>query len=67
MKVPRDVRCVKVNYNDKGQLADALRGVHTVLSFIVVQQDSGNVSQKTLVDACVDAGVTRFAPSEWAG
>ncbi|CAL1706137.1 unnamed protein product [Somion occarium] len=61
-----DVTYVKVNYQDKNQLANVLRGVHTVLSFIAVQTDTGNSSQKNLIDAAVVAGVKRFAPSEWA-
>ncbi|OQE05409.1 hypothetical protein PENVUL_c024G04326 [Penicillium vulpinum] len=57
----------RVDYNDKEQLVQALQDIHTVLSFIVVAQDKGNVSQRNLIDACVIAGVKRFAPSEWAG
>jgi hypothetical protein len=54
----------KVNgYSDKVELAAELKGVHTVLSFI--SQDPDNVAQKTLIDACIEAGVKRFAPSEW--
>ena len=45
---------------------DALRNVDVVLSFILPFSDSGNIAQKTLIDACIDAGVRRFAPSEWA-
>lgn len=37
-----------------------------MLSFIVVHSDVGNVSQRNLIDAAVQAGVKRFAPSEWA-
>lgn len=55
------------DYTDTGKLVDILQGVHTVLSFIVVAQDKGNVSQRNLIDACVKAGVKRFAPSDWAG
>ncbi|KAK7402525.1 hypothetical protein QQX98_011733 [Neonectria punicea] len=56
----------KVDYHDKQQLVDALKGVHTVLSFIVVVQDQGNVAQINLIDACIEVGVKKFAPSEWA-
>lgn len=56
----------KVNYEDKQQLTESLRGIDTVLSFILVHNDPGNMSQKSLIDACVAAGVRRFAPSEWA-
>jgi hypothetical protein len=38
-----------------------------MLSFIVVQNDPGNISQINLIDAAVGAGVKRFAPSEWGG
>jgi hypothetical protein len=40
--------------------------VHTVLSFIHVQSDPGNINQKNLIKAAIEAGVKRFAPSEWA-
>jgi hypothetical protein len=55
------------DYADATRLVDILQGVHTVLSFIVVAQDKGNLSQRNLIDACVKAGVKRFAPSDWAG
>ena len=43
------------------------RKIDTVLSFIQPISDSqdNNRSQKTLIDACIKAGVRRFAPSEW--
>ncbi|WEW59170.1 hypothetical protein PRK78_004639 [Emydomyces testavorans] len=53
-----------VDYQDQEGLIDALKGVDTVLSF--VSSDPDNQTQKALVDACVAAGVKRFAPSEWA-
>lgn len=56
---------VKVDYGDVEQLTQVLQGVDTVLCFIVVHMDENNVSQKTLIDAAVRAGVRRFAPSEW--
>jgi hypothetical protein len=55
----------QVDYNDKYGLSEALRGVHTVLSFIQVLSDPDQQSQKNLIDACVTAGVKRFAPSEY--
>lgn len=61
------VTWVKANYEDVEQLAKVLQGVDTVLSFIVVHTDPGNVAQKTLIDAAVRAGVRRLAPSEWTG
>jgi hypothetical protein len=60
------VTWVKTNYENVEQLADTLRGIDTVLSFIVTHADLGNVAQKNLIDAAVRAGVRRFAPSEWA-
>ena len=57
---------VKTNYEDLGRLTETLRGVDTVLSFIVAHADPGTVAQKKLIDAAVRAGVRRFAPSEWA-
>ncbi|KAF7554861.1 hypothetical protein G7Z17_g2631 [Cylindrodendrum hubeiense] len=54
-----------VAYDDKSDLVDALKGTHTVLSFIQVMKDTGNQSQKSLIDAAIIAGVKRFAPSEW--
>ncbi|KAH6714896.1 hypothetical protein BKA61DRAFT_548605 [Leptodontidium sp. MPI-SDFR-AT-0119] len=57
---------VKVDYLDKQQLAQVLQGMHTVLSFITVVKDPGNRAQINLIDACVEVGVKRFAPSEWA-
>ncbi|KAK0647978.1 hypothetical protein B0T16DRAFT_407537 [Cercophora newfieldiana] len=62
---PVGVTWVKVNYESVDDLADALQGVDTVLSFIVVHMDPMNTSQKNLINAAVRAGVRRFAPSEW--
>ncbi|MCJ1401942.1 hypothetical protein MMC11_005159 [Xylographa trunciseda] len=58
------VKWVKANYADPKQLAQILQGVHTVLSFI--QDDPESTVQKNLIDAAVQAGVKRFAPSEWS-
>jgi hypothetical protein len=60
------VSWIKTNYQEPKRLIEILKGVHTVLSFIVTQSDPGNVSQKNLIDASIQAGVKRFAPSEWA-
>ncbi|KAB5580227.1 hypothetical protein GE09DRAFT_1279195 [Coniochaeta sp. 2T2.1] len=54
-----------VDYNDKDDLVKALQGIHTVLSFIQLLSDPGQKSQRNLIDACVLAGVERFAPSEY--
>ena len=42
------------------------KDVEVVLNFIVVVNDPGNKVSKLLVDAAIEAGVKRFAPSEWA-
>ncbi|KAM0148892.1 hypothetical protein ACHAPG_009754 [Botrytis cinerea] len=55
-----------VDYSDKAALVNALEGVDTVLSFIITFNDPNNQSQINLIDACIEAGVRRFAPSEWA-
>ncbi|KAL6354237.1 hypothetical protein LRP88_12571 [Fusarium phalaenopsidis] len=60
------VRWVQANYQDKAELVQLLKGIHTVLSFIAVHLDPENQAQKNLIDASVEAGVTRFAPSEWS-
>lgn len=54
-----------VDYDDSKTLVEALRGIHTVLSFVNTSTDSNNNAQKKLIDACVTAGVKRFAPSEY--
>ncbi|KAF7185533.1 Oxidoreductase BOA1 [Pseudocercospora fuligena] len=57
----------KVDYCDIDSLANTLKGVHTLLSFITPQTDKDNVVQKNLINAAIKAGVKRFAPSEWVG
>ncbi|KAJ5934582.1 hypothetical protein N7466_004129 [Penicillium verhagenii] len=59
------VTWVKTDYTDVNLLAEALQGVNTVLSF-VTEQDIASPIQKNLIDAAIQAGVKRFAPSEWA-
>ncbi|KAK4501345.1 hypothetical protein PRZ48_007153 [Zasmidium cellare] len=60
------VTWVQTDYQDIPQLEEILREVHTVLSFITTQSDPENTVQKNLIDAAIQAGVKRFAPSEWA-
>ncbi|CVL03168.1 hypothetical protein FPRO06_01841 [Fusarium proliferatum] len=60
------VSWIKADYNNKAELVNLFRGVETVLSFLAVHLDPGNETQKRLIDAAVEAGVKRFAPSEWA-
>lgn len=57
---------MQVDYSDKENLTQVLKGVDVVLSFVTPQTDSDNVAQKNLIDASIQAGVKRFAPSEWA-
>lgn len=63
---PQGVTWIHAEYENPKQLVEVLKGVHTVLSFITPQSDPGNVAQRNLIDASVQAGVKRFAPSEWA-
>ncbi|KAI2615531.1 NAD(P)-binding protein [Hypoxylon sp. NC1633] len=60
-----NVKWVQTNY-EKGELVGLFHGVETVLCFFPVHLDAGNATQKRLIDAAVEAGVKRFAPSEWA-
>ncbi|KAI0535080.1 hypothetical protein GGR58DRAFT_24736 [Xylaria digitata] len=59
------VKWQAVDYNDKRALIKALRGIHTVLSFVQLLSDPEQKAQKNLIDAAVRAGVKRFAPSEY--
>ncbi|KAI1116243.1 hypothetical protein F5Y14DRAFT_459325 [Nemania sp. NC0429] len=54
-----------VDYNDKEMLTEALRGTHTLLSFVQVLSDIDQRAQRNLIDAAIGAGVRRFAPSEY--
>ncbi|KAK2606326.1 hypothetical protein QQS21_003257 [Conoideocrella luteorostrata] len=61
----RGVHWVQTTFKDKAQLVKLFGDVEVVLNFIVVHNDPGNESARLLVDAAVEAGVKRFAPSEW--
>ena len=63
--MPHGTAWIKTSYEDTKELAEALKGVHTVLSFIG-EKDPESPLQRNLIDAAVQAGVKRFAPSEWA-
>ncbi|OTA99708.1 hypothetical protein M426DRAFT_16173 [Hypoxylon sp. CI-4A] len=63
--LPR-VKWVQTNYQDKEELVRLFKGVETVLCFFAVHLDPGSLIQKRLIDAAIEAGVKRFAPSEWA-
>ncbi|RGP73559.1 hypothetical protein FLONG3_6296 [Fusarium longipes] len=66
-EVAPGVKWFKTDYQDVDKLAKILQGVHTVLSFMSVSPgDTASNTQKCLIDAAVQAGVKRFAPSEWA-
>ncbi|KAJ3539169.1 hypothetical protein NM208_g5595 [Fusarium decemcellulare] len=64
--IPPGLSWSKVDYNDKPQFARALRGFDAVLSFILVFSDESYRAQLNLIDAAIEAGVKRFAPSEWS-
>ncbi|KAI0179008.1 NAD(P)-binding protein [Hypoxylon sp. FL1284] len=54
-----------VDYDDETSLVDALRGIHTLLSFVQILSDPDQKAQKNLINAAIAAGVKRFAPSEY--
>ena len=57
---------MQTTYKDKEELVLLFKDVEVVLNFIVVANDPGNEVSILLIDAAVQAGVKRFAPSEWA-
>ncbi|KAH7207845.1 uncharacterized protein BKA55DRAFT_698233 [Fusarium redolens] len=63
---PPGLRWCKIGYYNKQQLTQTLRGFDVVLSFILVFSDEAYQAQLNLIDAVVQAGVKRFAPSEWS-
>ncbi|KAJ6004771.1 NAD(P)-binding protein [Penicillium herquei] len=64
--IPEGTTWIKVDYTSVEQLTQVLQGVHTVLSFVTESTGEGSPVQFNLIDASVNAGVKRFAPSEWA-
>ncbi|RYP93600.1 hypothetical protein DL770_000342 [Monosporascus sp. CRB-9-2] len=60
------VTWVQTTYEDKPELVRLINGLEVVLCFLPVHLDPENATQKRLIDAAVEAGVQRFAPSEWA-
>lgn len=63
----KGVQVRPVSYTDHASLTNALRGVHTVLSTIgSSNQDETRESQLAIIAAAKEAGVKRFAPSEYA-
>lgn len=62
----RGVQWVQTTFKDKAQLVKLFSDVEVVLNFIVVNNDPDSEVATLLIDAAVEAGVRRFAPSEWA-
>ncbi|CAF3362219.1 unnamed protein product [Rotaria sp. Silwood2] len=62
----KGVNVIKVNYSDHQSLVFELQGVHTVISCFIGIDESAMKSQLNLLDACLEAKVKRFAPSEWS-
>ena len=62
----RGITVREVDYASPSSLVQALQGVHTVLSFIGGSASALRNSQLALVAAAQEAGVRRFAPSEFA-
>jgi len=60
-----DIRTV--DYTSRASVVQALKGVHTVLSLIGGSAEALRDSQLALIAAAKEAGVQRFAPSEFAG
>ena len=56
-----------VEYTSHASIVQALNGVHTVLSLIGGSAEALRDSQLALIAAAKEAGVQRFAPSEFAG
>jgi hypothetical protein len=54
-----------VDYIDHASLVEALKGVHTVISVLKIPGPEWLEYQVNLLRAAVDAGVKRFAPSEF--
>lgn len=56
-----------VDYGNHASLVSALRGVHTLIVTLFTADAKEAVgSQLALLKAAKEAGVKRFAPSEWA-
>lgn len=58
-----------MDYTDYSSLVEHLRGVEAVVSVInvVSAAEAGAMAHENLIRASIEAGVKRFAPSEWAG
>lgn len=61
-----NTKWVQVDYESKASLVRAFSGIDTVLSFLAIPDPSSMIRlQKNMIDAAIEAGVRRFAPSEW--
>lgn len=58
---------IKVDFSDHRSLVQHLQGVHTVIVTLISIEESSIASQVNLLNACLEAKVKRFAPSEWTG
>ncbi|CAK7199670.1 hypothetical protein SEUCBS139899_002353 [Sporothrix eucalyptigena] len=56
----------QTSYQDRAELVELFKGADVVLNFIVLNGDPGNEVSIRIIDAVVEAGVPRYAPSEWA-
>ena len=63
----KGAKVIKVDYSNHQSLVQHLQGVHTVIVTLISIEESGITSQVNLLNACLEAKVKRFAPSEWAG
>ncbi|KXJ85765.1 hypothetical protein Micbo1qcDRAFT_221592 [Microdochium bolleyi] len=63
---PPGVAVTVVNYDDPSSLQHVLAGTHTLLSFLQLLSEAGQIAQRNLIEAAVAARVKRIAPSEWA-
>jgi uncharacterized protein YbjT (DUF2867 family) len=55
----------QVNYRDHSTLVSSLGGTHTVISILLGDPSSWHATQIALLNAAKEAGVKRFAPSEF--
>ncbi|KEF51152.1 uncharacterized protein A1O9_12766 [Exophiala aquamarina CBS 119918] len=58
---------IYVDYGSKEQLASALKDVHTLISVLKIADPKDMINQHlNLLEACIAANVSRFAPSDWS-
>ncbi|KAF1808843.1 NAD(P)-binding protein [Eremomyces bilateralis CBS 781.70] len=62
--LPVEIR--KVDYGSVDSLVSALQGVHTVISTTLNKEGSWVENESALLQAALQAGCRRFAPSEWS-